>query len=104
MLADRTLDEAGGVRCDFLGRPALFPTGPIRVGMVLKRPMLLVFGLYHGANRYDIHIERFADPDEALTRARDAAADDLLRRYVARLEHYCRLAPYNWFNFHDFWR
>ena len=21
-----------------------------------------------------------------------------------RLEHYCRLAPYNWFNFFDFWR
>ena len=24
--------------------------------------------------------------------------------YVARLEHYCRLAPYNWFNFYDFWK
>jgi predicted LPLAT superfamily acyltransferase len=28
----------------------------------------------------------------------------LLLRYVERLEHYCRLAPYNWFNFYDFWR
>jgi hypothetical protein len=24
-------------------------------------------------------------------------------RYVARLEHYARLAPYNWFNFYSFW-
>jgi predicted LPLAT superfamily acyltransferase len=26
-----------------------------------------------------------------------------LQAYVARLEHYCRLSPYNWFNFYDFW-
>jgi predicted LPLAT superfamily acyltransferase len=28
----------------------------------------------------------------------------LIDRYAARLEHYCRLAPYNWFNFYDSWR
>jgi predicted LPLAT superfamily acyltransferase len=27
-----------------------------------------------------------------------------MQRYADRLEHYCRLAPYNWFNFHDFWQ
>ena len=26
-----------------------------------------------------------------------------MQRYAARLEHYCRQAPYNWFNFYDFW-
>jgi predicted LPLAT superfamily acyltransferase len=25
------------------------------------------------------------------------------QRYADRLEHYCRLAPDNWFNFYDFW-
>ena len=35
---------------------------------------------------------------------RSAAIEQLLRRYAERLEHYCRLAPYNWFNFYDFWR
>jgi predicted LPLAT superfamily acyltransferase len=28
----------------------------------------------------------------------------LAARYVARLEHHARHAPYNWFNFHDFWK
>ena len=23
--------------------------------------------------------------------------------YAQRLEHYARAAPYNWFNFYDFW-
>jgi len=30
--------------------------------------------------------------------------EHVLRRYAERLEHYCRIAPYNWFNFYDFWR
>jgi predicted LPLAT superfamily acyltransferase len=27
----------------------------------------------------------------------------LMRRYSARLEHHMRRAPFNWFNFYDFW-
>ena len=34
---------------------------------------------------------------------RGPALDALLTRYAQRLEHYVRVAPYNWFNFHDFW-
>ena len=98
MLADRTFGDAGTASLPFLGAPARFPTGPIRVARILDRPTLLLFGLYRGGNRYDIHIERFAEPGEQCSK------EELLRRYVARLEHYCRLAPYNWFNFYDFWR
>ena len=104
MLADRTLNDADTVRCQFLGEQARFPTGPIRIATMLKRPMVLMFGLYRGGNRYDIHIERFAGPGQARSRERAVAIEQSLRRYVERLEHYCRLAPYNWFNFYDFWR
>jgi predicted LPLAT superfamily acyltransferase len=34
---------------------------------------------------------------------RDGVIDDAIRTYVQRLEHYCRMAPYNWFNFYDYW-
>jgi predicted LPLAT superfamily acyltransferase len=34
---------------------------------------------------------------------RGALVEDAMRRYVERLEHYCRLAPFNWFNFYDYW-
>jgi len=27
-----------------------------------------------------------------------------LARYVALVERHCRTAPYNWFNFFDFWQ
>jgi len=104
MLSDRTPNAAGTVYCQFLGQPARFPTGPIRMATVLHRPMALIFGLYRGGNRYEIHIERFAEPMPAGSRGRDKTANQLLQRYAERLEHYCRLTPYNWFNFYDFWR
>jgi len=28
---------------------------------------------------------------------------DIIQRYADRLAHYARLAPYNWFNFYDYW-
>jgi len=44
-------------------------------------------------------------PGESVPREqRDAAVQVALARYVARLEHYARRAPYNWFNFYDFWQ
>jgi predicted LPLAT superfamily acyltransferase len=104
MLSDRTPNAEGTVYRPFLGREARFPTGPIRLATVLQRPVALIFGLYKGGNRYEIHIERFAEPAQLGGRERGKTADQLLLRYVERLEHYCRLAPYNWFNFYDFWR
>ena len=44
---------------------------------MLNRPMALLFGLYRGGNRYDIHFERFAEPGPAHGRERAALADQL---------------------------
>ena len=104
MLADRNLKGGGTVSCNFLGQQAQFPTGPIRIAAALKRPIALMFGLYRGGNRYEIHFERFVVLQEAAGPGRDAMIEQAMQRYAGRLEHYCRLAPYNWFNFYDFWR
>jgi predicted LPLAT superfamily acyltransferase len=34
---------------------------------------------------------------------RKTAITALIHRYAARLEDIARQAPYNWFNFYDFW-
>lgn len=104
MLADRTLPGGGTVTCSFFRKPAKFPTGPIRVAAMLKRPVALMFGLYLGGNRYEVHLERFADVPPAGAPEHDPGIENLAQRYAGRLEHYCRRAPYNWFNFYDFWR
>ena len=79
------------------------PTGPYVLASVLKCPIYLTFGLYQAPNRYDLYCEPFAD-DIVLPRGdREPALRALAQRYAERLEHYCRLAPDNWFNFADTW-
>ena len=103
MLGDRTIAGEGTMTCAFLGDAAPYPLGPFRLAAMLERPIVLMFGLYRGGNRYDIHFERLAAaPVEGLA-GRNALMEQSVRSYVARLEHYCRLAPYNWFNFYDYW-
>ena len=104
MLADRGLGDDATVDCEFLGEMAPFPVGPWRMAAMLRRPVFFMAGLYLGGNRYRIHFEPLAD-FSATPRGEAAAATDAAQRhYAARLAHYCRLAPYNWFNFFDFWR
>lgn len=104
ILADRRLGGDPSVEIDFLGKPAPFPSGPFRVAAMLQRPVFFMAGLYLGGKRYRIHFEPLADFSDTPRAARDAAMRAAQQRYVERLDHYCRLAPYNWFNFFDVWQ
>lgn len=107
MLADRTLlDDAAAPlrRLPLLGTPAAFPRGPLYMAAMLKRPVIFMTGLYRDGNRYDVHFETLADFSDVRRDTRAAAVDAALARYVALLDKYCRAAPYNWFNFFDFWQ
>ena len=87
----------------FFGHDAPFPTAPWLIAAALKAPVTLGFGLYRGGNRYDLIFENFSD-DIVIPRAQRAQAiPALIHRYAARLEAVARSAPYNWFNFYDFW-
>jgi predicted LPLAT superfamily acyltransferase len=101
VLADRSLANERQLSIPFLGAPARFPVGPFRLAAILQRPIVLMVGLYRGGRRYDIHFEVLSDPETAGNA--DRAIEAMMRRYVARLEYYCRSAPYNWFNFYEFW-
>ena len=110
LLGDRFLPAEAGrgntVTLDFLGAPARFSDGPLRLAMLLRRRVIFMVGLYRGGNRYDVSFETLADFSQPLGSAaeREAVLHASLQAYVARLESLCREAPYNWFNFHDFWR
>jgi predicted LPLAT superfamily acyltransferase len=107
LLADRSLlegDAAAARRLTLLGAPAPFAPGPFHMAAILKRPVLFMTGLYRDGNRYDVHFETIADFTHVSRAERGAAVDEALTRYVALLEKYTRAAPYNWFNFFDFWQ
>jgi predicted LPLAT superfamily acyltransferase len=104
ILGDRSFGGEPGLLVDFLGRPALFPLGPMRAAAVLRRQVFFILGIYKGGNRYHAVFEELADFSELRPGERQAAVEAAIRRYVALLERYCRSEPYNWFNFFDFWR
>jgi predicted LPLAT superfamily acyltransferase len=103
ILADRAVDHTRTTRCNFFGLPTTFPDGAIRLTNVLSVPVFLFFGLYRGENRYDVHFELFAERVSIDPHDRHRQIQRWTQRYADRLEHYCRLAPDNWFNFYDFW-
>jgi predicted LPLAT superfamily acyltransferase len=103
ILGDRIGENDRMTRCRFFGREATFPAGPMLLASVLDVPVQLFFGLYLGNNRYALHFELFADEVAIRRTHRDEDVQMWTQRYADRLEHYARLAPYNWFNFYDFW-
>lgn len=104
MLADRMLGDDSTHAVQFFGDAAHLPLGPFRMAAILRRPVVFMVGLYLGGNRYAIHFEKLADFSQATAGQRQVAIDNAMNRYAELLEQYCRRAPYNWFNFFDFWR
>lgn len=104
LLADRARAGEHCMRVPFLGDPAPFPSAPWHFASALGVPVMLCFGVYLGGNRYRVVFEPFSDGIHIERRRRDADLEAVIARYAARLEHYVRTWPFNWFNFHDFWK
>ena len=104
MLADRGRGHEVLRRTGFLGSSAPFPISPWLLAHTLQVPVVLCFGLYLGGNRYKLVFEPFSERVHIPRHDRGPALDALIARYAQRLEHYIHVAPYNWFNFYDFWQ
>lgn len=104
MLADRTLGQDTMRTVKVLGAPAQLPVGPWRMAAMLRRPVFFMAGLYLGGNRYQIRFEPLADFSRVERSQRDATVALAMERYADCLTRHCRQAPFNWFNFFDFWQ
>ena len=103
ILGDRAVSNDKTVKCNFLGHSAMFPVGPILLAATLKVPVVLCFGLYMGDNRYELHLELLSERIQVSRETRTSDLQYWVQQYANRLEYYCRKAPYNWFNFYDYW-
>jgi predicted LPLAT superfamily acyltransferase len=89
----------------FLGVPTRFSDGPLRLAAMLRRRVIFMASLYRGGRQYDVRFETLADfrAPSLNSAEREHLIQQALRDYVARLESLVREAPYNWFNFFDYW-
>ena len=103
ILADRMLGDDKSRDIPFLGEPAPFPVGPWRLAAMLAAPVVFMAGCYLGGNRYQLVFEPIIDFAQVPAEKRASAMQEAQDRFVELLEARCRQAPWNWFNFYDFW-
>ena len=92
------------LRASFLGHDAPFPVGPFILASLLDCPVFYLYCL----RRPDANPEVILDPveEKALKfprENREAHIKKAIQHYSHRLEDLCYKAPYQWFNFYDFW-
>lgn len=112
ILADRIYGDEPTKMLPFMGSPARFSQSPLRLARITGAPTVLVYGLFRGGNRYQIIFEDLveanasADSGDAEPSDQAATVDVVggMHAYVQSLEQQARKAPYNWFNFYDYWR
>ncbi len=103
IMADRSQKHEAQVPIKLLDREASLPAGPWLLASALAVPVIICFGLYEGGNRYTIYVERLDSRVRVPRAQRQQCLQEYAQRYADRMEHYIKKAPFNWFNFYDFW-
>ena len=103
LMADRIHAGERTVDVQFMNRSARLPESPWVLASVLQVPVILAFGIYEGGNRYRMCFELLAQSVVLPRPNRSEAIQRYAQAYSDRLEAHVRTAPYNWFNFYDFW-
>lgn len=105
ILGDRKSVGATGrtTEVDFLGERAWLPQGPYILGGLLECPVIVSYTIRSGFRQYEIHSEKFADDIDLPRDNRPEAIRNYAQQYANAMERACCRAPYQWFNFFDFW-
>ncbi len=87
----------------FLGHDAPFPQGPYVLAHLLECPVYLMFCIRQDGV-YRLYFEMFAERIKLPRRDKQAAIGEWAARYAKRLESFCLIDPFQWYNFYDFWQ
>ena len=87
----------------FLGQMANFPQGPFILAFLLKCPVFTLFCIKQD-DKQVIYFDPFSDGHAVSRKERGSAIQHAVEKFAERLESYCLKAPFQWFNFYDFWQ
>ncbi len=106
MLGDRVMDEKKEktVSCTLLGDEIILPAAPILIAASLNVPIIVFFGIYKGGNLYQLHFKLLAEKIQLNRGQRQQDIQYWMQQYANILEEQIKTAPFNWFNFYDYWR
>lgn len=104
ILGDRPFPGAPDREIKFLGRPALFTTSPFELATLLGAPILMTTGIRVSPGHYEVVAEPLYAGARVARAERQRVVDRLMGEFATRLERWCCRAPYQWYNFFDFWK
>lgn len=93
------------VSVNFLGQPAPLPIGPYMLAKALACPVKFMFAYREPNNEQKIRFDVTAVCDR-LTLSRKHKVQDITQYaqlFADKLQQHSSVAPYQWFNFYDFW-
>lgn len=104
IFADRTsVNNPNSVNfAPFLGEKAPFAKGPFALATVMDCPVFTMFCIKENGC-YRTYIDKFADPIKVKRQQRNEYFNELTTRFANSLEKHVLLAPYQWYNFFNFW-
>ncbi|MBP5519705.1 MAG: hypothetical protein J6X84_03895 [Treponema sp.] len=95
------------IRKSFLGKEASFPYGVFLLTSLLKLPTFYMFGMRSRLSifspKYNVHIEKSLIDFNGPRSEREARISECCGEYAKKLEKFCLMYPYQWYNFFNFW-
>ena len=95
------------LKISFLGKDASFPYGVFLIPALMKVPVYFMFGLRSRLSifnpKQNVYIEKCHTDFNCPRSEREERIVQCCGEFVARLEKYCILYPYQWYNFFNFW-
>ena len=88
---------------DFLGKQAPFGEGPFTLASILDCPVYFLF-CHKEEGIYNIYLEKVAESFKYQRAVRKQKLADKVQLFADRLTYYCNKAPYQWFNFYNYWK
>lgn len=97
---ERTVDV------QFLGQQAPLPIGPYMLAKALACPVKLMFAYRYKAadNKVLFDVAPLCDKLQFNRKTRQQDLQHYAQQFASKLEAHCLKAPYQWFNFYDFWQ
>ena len=92
---DRYVNESSALVVNFMGKEALFPTGPSLLASKFSTPVVFYFAMRERGKKYRFKFNVLPA---------GASKEKILEIYSTNLESVVREYPQQWFNFYDVWQ
>ena len=102
---DRYVEETKIFELEFMGKKALFPSGPFYLAARFGVPVTAAFAMKESKSHYHLYatkpeyVKRYRDPEK-----QDKELKRAMQNFVNEFERILKMYPLQWFNYYQFWK